>query len=91
MEEALAAVSSPCSRGTIQIVADAKGSISYTGSFNTGDETISKTHVSLVLCAGWIGQMQASLESGKLRKGMKLMQKPTPGTDALCCIYFCIN
>ena len=35
--------------------------------------------------------MQASLESGKLRKGMKLMQKPTPGTDALCCIYFCIN
>lgn len=81
MEEALASACSPCPRGTITLIGENKV-FSFLGAFNAGDQTISKVFPSLTTCISWIQQMQASLEGGQLKKGLKVIEKKIPGATA---------
>ena len=81
MEVAVAAACKPSKHGTIEVAEEASGAMSFRATFKATDESVSRSFSSLVLCIGWIGQMEASLKAGQLRKGLSVMQKKLPGAQ----------
>lgn len=61
------------------ISGELQGKWSFDASFDSGDETITKSFSSLALSVGWIVQMETSRRGGQLKQGLKIMQKKNPG------------
>ena len=73
IEIAIASCASPSKRGTIK----PGESLSFSASFDTGNEMVLKTFSSVPDCCQWITKMEVALTSGKFRKCME-----TPGKGA---------